>query len=152
MGLYKPFCCNINKEAALLWDLQRFQDCGCEILKTLRDKFPPVSCTTWGNGIWETEGQTGEKPAHKAPLMQQLLWMNVKAAAPRNGEEKRGDPSIRNQLPIAISFPSLRYGVGRRVFCFALLFLSPPRLDWRVASDLPQVDSHSLFYYLLRLM
>lgn len=106
----------------------------------------------WGNGIWETEGQTGEKPAHKAPLTQQLLWMNVKAAAPRNGEEKRGDPSICNPLPIAISFPSLRYGVGLLVFCFALLFLSPPPLDWRVASDLPQVHSHSLFYYLLRLM
>lgn len=55
----------------------------------------------WGNGIWETEGQTGEKPAHKAPLTQQLLWMNVKAA------------------------PSLRYGVGLLVFVLRSFFFSP---------------------------
>lgn len=112
-----------------------------------------ASHDVWGNGIRETEGQTGEKPAHKAPLTQQLPRMNVKAASPRNGEEKRGDPCICNQLPHRNSPPPV--AVRRRAprFCFALLLLlSPPPLDWRVASDLPQVHSHSLFYYLLRLM
>lgn len=76
----------------------------------------------WGNGIWETEGQTGEKPAREAPLTQQLLWMNVKAAPPHSGEEKRGDPSICDQLPIAIFFPSLRCGVGLLVFVLRFFF------------------------------
>lgn len=91
-----------------------------------------ASHDVWGNGTRETEGQTGEKPAHKAPLTQQLRRMSVKAAPPRNGEEKRGDPSICNQLPIAIFPPPV--AVRRRAppFCFALLLLllSPPPLDW----------------------